>query len=258
MGQDHATSQNQTQNKSAGEPITIETIVKCFTIVYVLLVFSGLLCNYIYFQYFGIIITEYIDLGEVLLLFTPALVSVNLIMFVIALIVLLWFLNVHYGKYKETPYFAKRARKDAYVFFTILLVVSIINYLIASKNYKTSVLLTTLSLCLLMIPVFLEFLFDWLDKKNTLYIPKTVKYALYILITFLALVLGNYWDKLYREEKTNQKFKIVFKDRQDILVSDSTIQYLGRTRNYIFIYNDLTKSSAVYNVSDVKEFHITK
>jgi hypothetical protein len=53
-------------------------------------------------------------------------------------------------------------------------------------------------------------------------------------------------------------FEIVFKDNTPSIYSNTNLYYLGRTKNYLFIYSYPDKKTSVYNVGDIKKFTVTE
>jgi hypothetical protein len=64
-------------------------------------------------------------------------------------------------------------------------------------------------------------------------------------------------ERVYRKSGY-KKFEILFNNGDPKLESDSSIYYLGRTKNYLFIYDFNKQQSRVLNVSSIKEFTISK
>lgn len=105
-------------------------------------------------------------------------------------------------------------------------------------------------------PFFLDAFFDRLNSIFFIRVRELL-YVSIVVITFVAW--RSYNDSMIVTSRRNLKaFTIVFKDSNRVFRSDSNTYYLGRTKNYIFMYDFRSQMSSVLNVSDVKEFITAK
>ena len=66
-------------------------------------------------------------------------------------------------------------------------------------------------------------------------------------------------EEIYEAIKESKKYLgTSFKIENNIIISDSTNYYIGKTKNYIFYYQEENKSTKVYPIKDIKEIEIIK
>lgn len=242
----------------------IDNIIKLFSFLYVLLTSSGVAYNFILYKQYGLTITQYIDTSEIFLLFIPLVTDIPVIM--LSLTSCIFFMTKPF-LFPETKdlkliWKAKRERKQflqvcifAWVFVIIFLSLAEFNLF---KYYGAYLLLV--SAITLFGPLSLEFLFNFFDKNLKIKVPVFFRNALYVFIVFLSISLFKGFstaERIFRIAKF-EKVEIIFRNGEPTFNNDSSHFYLGRTRNYLFIYNSIYKTTRVVNAIDVKEFISTK
>jgi hypothetical protein len=247
--------------ETSHKPRDFEQVLKFFSVAYLLLIVDGLIYNIYYYKAFGITITEYIDLSEILLIFIPLLGNVLLMSLVLLIVYYFLFgkfyrmMVNHLGKKSTLGVIARK-----WIMITTTLVGSILAIFVmlkltpdVTKHDRIVIILT----CLLMgIYLSIYELFAFLETKQIFKVPRvyldiSVGYFSFIMCTILV-VLGNTDFKSWR--KRGHDFEIVFKNETPLIRTDSNTIYLGRTKDFLFVYDVKNRSSRVFNVDDIKEF----
>ena len=232
----------------------IDLVVKLFSLLYVLLVVCGLSYNYLFYKNFGINITEYIDLSEGLFLFLPLLSSYFIIFFVL-------FISFYYiDKILELG--SEKNRKEsinARIIIIIILTTILISGLFISTNVfnQPSVYGLITLIIFFAVPFFFNSLFSFLGFS----IPEILRDIFYILMICLSIILMVSVSKTNRVKtrKGYKQFEVIFREKADSTIkSDSTMYYLGRTKNYLFLYYFKDKKTTILNVSDIKKVTFTE
>lgn len=246
-------------NKLSG----LELAFKFFSLAYVFLITCGLTYNYFFYKNFGITITEYINLTDGLLLFIPLLANGSIILCVF---IVLWHLmnraflfNINIGPRKASE--QRELRKQMlYIFYTSLILILITFFLCVFKvlNYRTFYMLILVTV-VLFLPSILEMIFSFFQNEWPLNSSNGLRDIFYLLIVFIGLVVYASYSKTEKIFRTRAytPFEIYFNNTDSSLKSDSNTYYLGRTSNYIFIYDFKKDQTKVLNVSDVKTFICT-
>jgi hypothetical protein len=242
---------------------SLESIIKYFSLMYVLLITSGLLYNIIFYKNYGIIITEYIDLSEGLLLFMPTLTTKFMICFAFTAPILLVARNIYLKNFEkaEMAIENKSFMRNVIKAFFICLVCTLIFYIISL--YYPEVIRVSLFFLLIGIIMFgtciLDFALIFLKKEKMVSLSKISIDIIFVFTIFLVFTFWGYWTKIDQiNRKRNQAyFEIVFND-SPTFYSNTNVYYLGRTKNYLFIYNFPEKKTSVYNVGDIKKFTVTE
>jgi hypothetical protein len=232
---------------------SLESTVKSLSLVYLLLIISGLCYRYFFYKNFGVVITEYIDLNEALLIFLPLLGDSFGFVFIITIFMSFSFKEV----FRKNLFKSASQKEKLNVVFGLGIVILIVTGIISffTKNIDTfySGLVSVIIFC---VPLFIDMLIGELQLN----FPKLIRESIYVLIVVLTIIIWRTYNasRIINDKLHLKRFEIVFKEQNKILKSDSTYYYLGRTKNFIFIYDFKYKCSRVFNVSDVKEFIMTK
>jgi hypothetical protein len=237
----------------------IELIIKFFSLLYVILITCGLTYNFFFYKKFGIVITEYIEIGEALLLFIPLLADAFIIMSVMGILMSFTNSSLFFGRLSFDPEYGdlKSLRKGANKVLVCLAILILLFYFFASLNIVN----IRLPHMLLLMSVLgfgsyiLESIFIFLHSTRKIIIPAFILNILSIFIIFISMVLWLSFSKSERVKRKRgyQNFEIIY-NSDSTFKSDSNIYYLGRTKNYLFIHDIKIKKSRVISVSDIKEF----
>lgn len=238
------------------KPRSFENIIKFLSLLYVILTFLGLIYNYVYYKSYGIIITEYIDLGEALFLFTPFLKDNG---FVIASIIaaLVVFARKYFIREFEIPGNQKVVEQYLKVMSIIVIAIAVVFLICYFLIKNITFLVISLSLLFFVLIIVFEFLYN-IFERNYFRIPNFVKEVAPIIATYFIFILAGSYSVVEFEKKQKDivQVQIIFKNGEQNNKSDSSNRYLGRTNKYIFFHDYANHRSKVINVDDVKEFII--
>ncbi|TMI69182.1 MAG: hypothetical protein E6H09_20705 [Bacteroidetes bacterium] len=245
--------------ESERKPRDFEQALKIFSLSYVLLTLIGLLYNFFYYQTFGISITQYIDLGEVLTLFTPLLTDFFSIMFLFW-VPLAFIMRATYANYGEEK--NKDLIRMCFIFFILFLLLSIVTYIVSNWHpvYLRTAVISLVVGVITFGPILLDVLFDFLEKTFYMQFPNFFREILLLLIILIGITCWTVFSQTERlkRKRIDKVYELVFKNNEPNLKTDSTIIFLGRTRSYIFIYDFKNNSSRVLNSEDIKELIISR
>lgn len=225
----------------------IEKTSKLIPFLSILILLSSIIKNYIYYFNFGININEYIELSEFPLLF------INDFSFYFAFIIsfLLFFPFVYIKIYvrdklgSTIPFsFTKKFTKAA---LPSLIIVIIYNCL---KDAPLDIKLSSIEN---FIVIFFAILLLYLDKdltfsKNYYFIVSSI-----LMLFFSAL---NSVSDIYKVENNKIKLYVSFEIDNEIISTNNEKIYLGKTKNYIYVYNKKLKETEVFNFEEVKNFKV--
>lgn len=237
---------------------SLENTIKSLSLIYLLLIICGLSYSYVFYKHFGLVITEYIDLSDALLLFLPLLANFSVLNIIGAVLISLMMRDVYRNDHKyrflsDEPGGPKKVMRALFIIVIAVALILWVTNLWTNKfiDFFYGWLVFSITF---FAPFFLDAFFD---KLNSIFFIR-VRVLLYVSIVFVTFVAWrSYNDSMIITSRRNLKsFTIIFKDSNRILKSDSNTYYLGRTKNYIFMYDFRSKTSSVLNVSDVKEFII--
>lgn len=231
----------------------LEPTIKSLTLIYLLLIISGLCYSYFFYRNFGIVITEFIDLNEALLIFLPLLANSFGIVLLMTIFMSFAFLEM----FRRHLFKGASQKEKLVVLFgaaLFILVVTGVGALIMNDvdtfygGFATMIIFCS--------PFFLEKLFENLQLNFS----KIVKNLIYVLIVIFVFIIWRTYSayKIINGKYHLKQFTIVFKEPNHILKSGRKYYYLGRTKNFIFIYDFKYKASRVFNVNDVNEFITAK
>lgn len=241
-----------------------------------LLIFLGFFKLWIYFSFFKINIINYLELTEIIVLFLNdviilAFLIITSICFVIY--VYLWrgltFNREKYEKrielfkskntfYKRLKYYILK-KESFFVLMFIFALFILINNIISGAdiiNITVNIVNTTFIFLLLINRILdNELKLIYFVKHDMPFISHFFTYLNYFLmaltaISFSALLSVNKVKNDYKYYGT----EITIKD--NIYKSDSTEYYIGKTRNYIFFYNDTSKVVNIFPMEEVSKISL--
>lgn len=242
----------------------IDIAFKVFSLVSIFLLICGITYSYFFYRNFGITITEYIEINEAILLFVPLLANGTFLILIFVIIlhignrILLFRFPIDIKKLNEQI----QMRKAAIQIFIVTLVVIAIVYilcLIGIFGHRVLYLLIVLAIAW-SFPSITEMVYYSLNRHLQLNVSETFRDILYILIVAMSISLYQSYSKTQRINRkwSVSQFKMQFNNGDTTYESDSNSYYLGRTSNYIFIYDYSLSRTKVFNVTDVKIFTSSK
>ena len=241
----------------------LENFTKVVTAASIILLGFGYLDHTFYYAMFGISITDYIGVSEILLssignfLFTITVMIVPLVGLAFFLTQIMDAKNKNIIWYKNKPFA---------IFVTFFLIIFIVlkvgkyfHYIQPQDIYTTDVFTQMLGLMLIYIPgatLFFKLLHDNIARVTNR--PTTVIFYSILLITLFLETLALNRSK-YDEVMSNnsRKVEITFNDNTIITTNDS-VKYVGKTESYYIFTNKNSKMTTVYRSSDVKKTSILK
>lgn len=245
---------------------SLESTIKFFSIIYIILFTSGILYNYFFFRHFGITITEYIDLSEALLLFIPMLTE-YIFGFCLIPVISLMLIRYKQSKREDEEYNTPEIMADIGQYVFVLIGYSVI----ATLLYIASLFIPSLRYysslpfyigILLALPLILDLILVYLEKKKIINLQKSIRISIYGIVAFVVSILIAVKIEIKNIDRykniTKPRFEIIFTDKSQNLKSTSEHYYLGRTKNYLFIYNFTLNQCRVLKTEDIKEITFTK
>jgi len=97
-----------------------------------------------------------------------------------------------------------------------------------------------------------------IDRKHYQFDTSTLTRRFYQILyaTLLAIIAMIVFTKMQvdgiRKEKNTYGVKVLM-DNEQLVVSDSTNYYIGKTQNYLFIYHEKSKTTDIIPMSRVKQ-----
>lgn len=245
----------------------IEHITVYFTIFTSSIITFGLTYNIYLYNKFNIEITSYIDIGESLLLFLPSLPSILWVTIpgVMGINVLLPYsiknepIDKHffYGRLFVGDLQRKKVIIWMFlVFVTIALTLFILsdfyNYVLAAGGY--ALLIGYLAL---FFPLLLRRCYEYVVRRN-LSLPVILPIITYIIsfILISTFYATHRKEVIILEGWRNPSAQVALKDKTEIK-TNNVIRYIGKTKNYLFLFDNSNKMSTVIPMSEVQELRFT-
>jgi hypothetical protein len=234
--------------------ITADNIGKYLSLVSVWIVVSGITFNYFYYYHFNILITEYIDLSESLLMFIPIAIKVFVSISLLLVIQLLFhMLNIILKiKIPDTPEkFARYIQRSVFILIFIILYYTVDYSVFGTLPFFShQMFLIILFLCVgtfsLMASAFAVAVGMNLFQYFKLFIILSILF-------FLSFGLTGYYAKIDEVENMNKtvSYKCIFND-STIMQTDSSHLFVGQTKGYVFIYDGKKKIVNIFERSKIK------
>ena len=240
-------------------------VIEIIKLIPPFLVFIGTLRLILFYNAFNINIVNYIEFPEFLLSFFDSFILlISCVVLPFAIIIGLWGHDI--GKENNESFklhceesFNERLKKDlkSFVFIIniIILIATIILLILNRFSIYKVVILLYFPILNLIFFFFREIrIAHYKATKEIFSATYTNSLVFFIIITFLTIQLVVIDIE---EIKSNHKYlnsKIILDD--SIIISNKEQTYIGKTNNYIFIYQYPTNSSKAIPISRVKEIEI--
>ena len=234
----------------------------------VFIIFLGILQSYIYYKAFNINITEYLTLGESLLLFSSQTIPylILLILLLPITLVLISSKTMEKNRERDSIVFNEVNFKRRFlIYFKDLKIVIFISILpltafLTGYFFKSfhQYQIVFLSIFIINIIMFISVIFYFeyeiaLKKKQKLNLERQ---NYFIIMLSLILIMFNIAVAIYKAHnikvnKSSKDIVLYFKDGLIIKNSNDTC-YLGKSNNYYFFYNFINKESLIYKNEEIK------
>lgn len=228
----------------------IEKISKFIPLISILILLSSVIRNYIFYQSFGISINEYINLTEFTLLFINDLsfyiLTIPFFFMYLPFIYIRKFVREKYGA--EHFNFERTKKLSEFVMLTSIFSSIMIFILDFSLQVQLNLLQT-------FITIFFSSLLLWFDKDVEFSKKYSLIVASFMLILFPILKAINDVDKIENKNFYNE-VSFIYNNKE--IHSNKEQIFLGKTNEYLFLYNSKTKYTEVFRNSDINNFKIKK
>lgn len=249
----------------------MEKISKILPLISLLFMALGLFYNIYIYSSFGIDITEYIDLGEVVLLFLPSFFS--FIYFAVISIVashlltgnLFWEFQQFANSNHPFNFMVRKVDENFVVVKKVILISSLAIFfvipivrMIFPRNSQLTeiIILSTLGMLLIFLPFYLGWLKYEINRKGQFELPYNVLKILFLLVSITFIVWYSGENKVYRILNGNPKQVTITSETGDVIVSDSSLIFIGKSKKYAFFYSKKSVSTFVYPLDKVRSLEI--
>lgn len=213
-----------------------------------------------YYAVFEIRIVDYLRLQEVLILFIDDLLMITVVISLVAFVSL----TEDFDKdgTPRPPANVKKRRNLTALQGLLLIVFSQLCYFYMFPSDVAFVLLgTTMVIAIIMVFVFgALFRYEKIyERQNNeplnKYYRSFVMYGLFYIFIAISFGTSGAFIKKNSPEQADQ-YVIELKSGSTIVTTDSTILYVGRTHNYIFLYDLVTKEKSILPDSEIASLSI--
>ena len=225
---------------------------------------------------FNINIFQYIDIGEVILQFIDAIpllifsLIVNAIMYIFSirqttkidqLIVELKGLKKGASDFEVKR---KKLMRMAWMYlrmalFLIPLVILVVLYVFSSDDnqyfsFSRSLIIFVPAILFL---VTINVSNDWLKRKLGFTLSYLARYCFFGLVLYFGAVVNMSFSnglKIKNDKESNSESIYEFNYKEQKVVTNDSLAFIGRTHNYIFLYDRTKKATKVLEREDVTDF----
>lgn len=259
----------------------IEFLIKASPLVLFIVTILGYMNLFFYYKFFGIEIKNYLDFSEIPLLFFDN--SLFMVFFFIIIILYTLVISFYLKKglnkktteikkatgeklkelYEESKIEGQKQKKVSYrielifaMFFISLSFVSIVSSILQKEYVK------------LVYPILILFLITFLVLLRKIIMPKYFSNLSIITTVFIemsVMVLSSYYIFVFSsslEQAHRIKYKsliiknLSFQIKDKLIVTDSTLVYVGETKNALFLYNSKSRETLVFKNGSIKNLKI--
>lgn len=241
----------------------METISKHSVIISALLIFFGALRLYFFYTEFDIRIFSYLTISEIVVSFFDNIIEFVWFVFISFIQTFIAYGFLLLPKKEITKKLKEGVNKyiNTHVdrrFFTFL-IISVLVFI--SMNYGILFCYNKLSIYILAFFVsqtasYLVDVINWGVEKNKIQKPSEIIFTLTAGLFVLTFCFAT------KEVKDLRKYlkvtQIITQNESIICSKGSKILFLGKTENFVFLFNDSSKTSIVYPMGEVKRIEQTK
>lgn len=231
---------------------------------------SGIIKMKLYYNSFNINIVDFLDASEIIFAFISDFIPyvvITLFMFLF-----LFFLDTKKDvevrdDYKDNIILEKHLLRRLWLYiklFPIILIYAIvlILLLIATFIWNFSIIPFLIPFCIILAYqiygiLVLEYKRHYYNHYKSFPSP-TFTNIILIMGAFFMYVIVNVYLDVNSVKESKKYLGTSFKIENNNIISDSTNYYIGKTKNYIFYYQEENKSTKVYPIKDMKEIEIKK
>ena len=246
----------------------MDKIKEYLPIISVILLILGAIRLVVFYHFFGIDITTYIDLSEIFILSLPFFLTSALFLMVClsyAMLGVVYDTNNEYStansadltllKEPSRPHI--RASYYILTYFTLFLMPMILLLGPERDRIGYDLYFVLIPVCLVLPPI-IPSMHNWIARSYQKAFQKELRSNhLFLFIASLLLMLFSVVftrtsarKALYNDESITMTYN------GEVVKTTDTYSYIGKTKNYAFFYNDNTGYADVYTLSDVKHFSI--
>ncbi|MBS1649218.1 MAG: hypothetical protein JSR09_05875 [Bacteroidetes bacterium] len=230
------------------------------------LIFVGSLRLILFYRLFDISIVDYLDFSEVLISFLDTAIFYLFALFIPIFIILSFWgeamgrqSNIDFAKKAELT-FGQRLKGDIKQNFILVLLYTTVFFFIIFKGTWTlqGFLLLLLNPGLFIILFIVRELRIAYKRQFNYSIPVTYINLFLLSYLFIVVVIQNVLSDVQDITKKYKYYGTTVFVGNDIIKSDSTITYIGQTKNYLFFNNLLKKENIIYPKTNLKKLIVVK
>jgi hypothetical protein len=246
---------NPSHRKEIQKPNKLKENAFLIPIFVAVLILLGILRQMLFYYFFNIPITHYLETSEVLVLFTS---DITVLVFPILLLLFLFVRDFSMMAFEMWgPPRSQRMAKAFTKFYSILdgivvIVLPILYFMSHSfkirNNFDGAGIVILIAFCLVL---FADFIFNALIRKNLVtWKESPLDNAIWVVIVLGVIAANTIGEAQECYERKYQGTQISTKD--SIFVADSNRVYLGSTSKYTFMYDRLNQSAIIIPNSEIK------
>lgn len=226
----------------------VEKLIHLLPIGSIFILFCSSIKLIIYYKIFNISIVDYIGIQEFITSFIDDLLLYSCLF---GITIILYFYDIvqnanqNYVLKSDTPESYKNERKISFALFVIILLLIIVfAYYSDSTSRLIEIICVGLFMSLTAFRIFLS------STKATLPFP------LFIMITIVIYTIMYGSTDAYKiiENKDKLNYTIVFKEKT--YFTDKSLKYIGKTENFLFLYNLTSKTATILKNDDLLKINI--
>ncbi len=236
----------------------MKKIIEFTAIITSFIIFCGYIKLFIFYKGFGILISQFVEIQEVLTYFLENLIGYFIV--VILTVINLYFLFQNKNDFSNWNIKTSiKYQRISWLLFILIIPATFAYYKLTHGVDKTDLVLLLLLffICIILIP----FLFGQYKKMNkNLGLDRVELTTIFLCSLLLGFAILNGFNEKRKVLKTNNIFtgtEIKWKEK-NFIVSNDSITFVGMTKSYFFIYNKFSKFCTAYKTEDLESIKFKK
>lgn len=240
----------QDSNNFMNQLPTVDKILKTIPLITLLILICSLVKNYIYYEYFGININEFISLSEFSLLFISE-IKLYLI-FIISLIIFLPFIFLKNFAQKNfgEKIFSFSLTKSFSIIFILVFPLRILRTIFTENDLLIIIEKCQQDLIFLFVTILLVI-------NNDIKVIRKL-YLFFCTISLIIFSITKAYVDIEKIKRNLTNYEVEFNYENYHVKTEKDYIYVGKTHEYIFIFNNSKKQTEIYKTGEIKNLKIKK
>lgn len=234
----------------------LESIIKSFPLIFVILTTIGYINLQFYYYFFGIEIINYLEISQILLLFFNK--SILIILLLLSIITFIYLIDDEISQeVSNKEKLIQKEQKTKKIIFkggSVIIILTLIYIIvdIISANYIGLIFPIGFLVLALINRIGEKTVLKTIVKKNDSLFSFIIYFGFQVLLLFNLLTISNSIDNGYRLRFENKQSKLIcfLYNGKTIKTNNKTI-YVGETKKFMFLFDKEKEETLIFKTEEI-------